>query len=198
MSAGAGWDWSSYLPGDSVEALWTRYLPFSSVPHLVAPACGFVASSNHSPFRVTDASCNLDPAGFPKQMGVDQFMTNRGLRAVELLSADSSITRNELLAIKFDRSYSPESELAKLVTEILALDLSGDAELAEAQALLRGWDLRLDVDNRAAALAVLTAYPTLAPVIRGEAVNTATTYGYDSVTMMQETKTTVCQVERAA
>jgi formate dehydrogenase major subunit len=36
-----------------------------------------------------------------------------------------------------------------------------------------------------------------APVVRGEAVNTATTYGYDSVTMMQETKTTVCQVEKA-
>ena len=36
-----------------------------------------------------------------------------------------------------------------------------------------------------------------APVIRGESVNTATTYGYDSVTMMQETKTTVCQIERA-
>ena len=36
-----------------------------------------------------------------------------------------------------------------------------------------------------------------APVIRGEAINTATTYGYDSVTMMQETKTTVCQVQRA-
>jgi formate dehydrogenase major subunit len=42
-------------------------------------------------------------------------------------------------------------------------------------------------------------YPTGAvPVVRGEAVNTATTYGYDSVTMMQETKTTVCQIERAA
>jgi len=42
-------------------------------------------------------------------------------------------------------------------------------------------------------------YPAGAmPIIRGEAVNTATTYGYDSVTMMQETKTTVCQVERAA
>ena len=37
-----------------------------------------------------------------------------------------------------------------------------------------------------------------APVIRGESVNTATTYGYDSVTMMQETKTTLCQIERAA
>jgi len=45
---------------------------------------------------------------------------------------------------------------------------------------------------------MLPYYPQgAAPVIRGEAVNTATTYGYDSVTMMQETKTTVCQVEKA-
>ena len=46
---------------------------------------------------------------------------------------------------------------------------------------------------------MLKHYPQgAAPIVRGEAVNTATTYGYDSVTMMQETKTTVCQVERAA
>jgi formate dehydrogenase major subunit len=45
---------------------------------------------------------------------------------------------------------------------------------------------------------LLQYYPEGAhPVIRGEAVNTATTYGYDSVTMMQETKTTVCQIEKA-
>jgi len=35
------------------------------------------------------------------------------------------------------------------------------------------------------------------PIVRGEAVNTATTYGYDRVTMMQETKTTLCQVAKA-
>ncbi len=35
------------------------------------------------------------------------------------------------------------------------------------------------------------------PIVRGEAVNTATTYGYDIVTMMQETKTTVCNVAKA-
>lgn len=46
---------------------------------------------------------------------------------------------------------------------------------------------------------MLPYYPNgAAPVVRGEAVNTATTYGYDSVTMMQETKTTICQIERAA
>jgi formate dehydrogenase major subunit len=36
------------------------------------------------------------------------------------------------------------------------------------------------------------------PIVRGDAVNTSTTYGYDRVTMMQETKTTVCQIEKAA
>jgi formate dehydrogenase major subunit len=45
---------------------------------------------------------------------------------------------------------------------------------------------------------LLEYYPEGAhPIVRGEAVNTATTYGYDSVTMMQETKTTLCQVAKA-
>jgi formate dehydrogenase major subunit len=45
---------------------------------------------------------------------------------------------------------------------------------------------------------MLAYYPKgAAPVVRGEAVNTATTYGYDSVTMMQESKTTVCNIEKA-
>jgi formate dehydrogenase major subunit len=45
---------------------------------------------------------------------------------------------------------------------------------------------------------MLEYYPEGAhPIVRGEAVNTATTYGYDSVTMMQETKTTLCQVSKA-
>jgi formate dehydrogenase major subunit len=44
---------------------------------------------------------------------------------------------------------------------------------------------------------MLEFYPDgAAPIVRGEAVNTATTYGYDSVTMMQETKTTLCQVAK--
>jgi formate dehydrogenase major subunit len=44
---------------------------------------------------------------------------------------------------------------------------------------------------------MLEYYPEgSSPIVRGEAVNTATTYGYDAVTMMQETKTTLCQIEK--
>jgi len=35
------------------------------------------------------------------------------------------------------------------------------------------------------------------PYVLGEASNTAQTYGYDSVTQMQESKTTLCRIERA-
>jgi formate dehydrogenase major subunit len=35
------------------------------------------------------------------------------------------------------------------------------------------------------------------PYVLGESVNTVTTYGYDSVTQMQETKTTLCRIEAA-
>jgi len=35
------------------------------------------------------------------------------------------------------------------------------------------------------------------PYVLGESVNTATTYGYDSVTQMQESKTTLCRIEAA-
>ena len=35
------------------------------------------------------------------------------------------------------------------------------------------------------------------PYVLGESSNTAQTYGYDSVTQMQETKTTLCRIERA-
>ncbi|HYW76852.1 MAG TPA: formate dehydrogenase subunit alpha [Gammaproteobacteria bacterium] len=45
---------------------------------------------------------------------------------------------------------------------------------------------------------LLDKYPEgTAPYVRGEACNTATTYGYDPVTLMQETKATLCQIEAA-
>ncbi len=45
---------------------------------------------------------------------------------------------------------------------------------------------------------VASRYPAGAePYVVGESANTVTTYGYDSVTQMQETKTTLCRIERA-
>jgi formate dehydrogenase major subunit len=39
--------------------------------------------------------------------------------------------------------------------------------------------------------------PGADPSVLGEAANTALTYGYDSVTQMQETKVSLCRIEKA-
>ncbi len=39
--------------------------------------------------------------------------------------------------------------------------------------------------------------PGADPYVLGEAANTAMTYGYDSVTQMQESKVSLCRIERA-
>ncbi|MDB5754909.1 MAG: formate dehydrogenase [Massilia sp.] len=45
---------------------------------------------------------------------------------------------------------------------------------------------------------LLGNYPEgAAPIVRGEAANTGWTYGYDAVTMMQETKVSLCRLARA-
>ncbi|RJX66450.1 twin-arginine translocation signal domain-containing protein [Vibrio sinensis] len=45
---------------------------------------------------------------------------------------------------------------------------------------------------------LLDKYPEgTAPYVIGEAANTATTYGYDPVTLMQETKVTLCNIRKA-
>ena len=46
-------------------------------------------------------------------------------------------------------------------------------------------------------LRAIPFFGVVAGIIRGEAINTGGTYGYDIVTMMQETKTSLCQVEPA-
>ncbi len=52
-----------------------------------------------------------------------------------------------------------------------------------------GWFQGEDLEHR---------YPEgTAPYARGEAANTAMTYGYDPVTQMQETKATLCQIAKA-
>ena len=59
--------------------------------------------------------------------------------------------------------------------------------------------LRFHFSGRWGGVDLAAFYPSGAmPVVRGEAVNTGTTYGYDSVTMMQETKTTLCQIEKVS
>jgi penicillin amidase/acyl-homoserine-lactone acylase len=150
-----GFDWKGILPGDRSDLIWTRYRPFEKIPQIWNPKAGFVFNSNNTPFRATAPEENMIPETFSVTMGIQTNMTNRAYRAEETFGSDPSITAEDFKKYKFDLHYSLRSELASEVTEVLAIDPGNDADLKQAQKILRGWDYSTDRHNRATALAVL-------------------------------------------
>ena len=163
-----GYDWQAILPGDRSETVWSEFLPFAELPQVVNPLSGFVANSNHTPFRATTGPDNPDPADFSATLGIETDMTNRGLRALELFGADSSISREEFRRYKFDKRYSEESHAARITAEVLAAELPDDPLLVEARRVLAAWDLSADAENTGAALGILTATPVVLAERLGE------------------------------
>jgi penicillin amidase/acyl-homoserine-lactone acylase len=163
-----GYDWQGVLPGDRSETIWSESLPFAKLPQVVNPLSGFVVNSNHTPFRATTGPDNPEPADFSPTLGIETDMTNRGLRALELFGADASISREEFRSYKYDKRYSEESHAARIVAEVLAAELPDDSLLQEARRVLAAWDFRADMENRSAALGILTATPVVLAERRGE------------------------------
>ena len=94
----------------------------------------------------------MKPSDYSPYLGIERGMTNRGLRATELLAADKSITPEELLAIKMDTVYSKKSWVGAWMAAFAALDLKDDPELQKAQKLLATWDWSSDGSGAADAL----------------------------------------------
>ena len=150
-----GFDWKGVLPGDTRADLWTRYEPFSTYPQLIDPTSGWVANSNNTPFIATDACCNLDPAKFAAELGIENRVTNRSRRWAELTQGLGVIDRATLLRIKFDTGYSRDGWAGKRMAAMAALDLTDAPALARARALLLTWDYTQDGVGAADAIAAL-------------------------------------------
>ncbi|WP_397582929.1 penicillin acylase family protein [Sphingorhabdus sp.] len=148
-----GYDYTKLLPGDTSAAMWAGPVGFDRYPKIVNPASGFVQNANNTPFLAAGPGSEMDPSAYSPYLGIELGMTNRGLRATELLAADTSITPQELLAIKMDMIYSKKSWVGAWMASFAALDLKDAPELAEAQKLLASWDWSSDGKGRADAFA---------------------------------------------
>ena len=150
-----GFDWRGFLPGDRSDLIWHAYVPFDKIPQLWNPKSGFVFNSNNTPFHATAPQDDLKPSDFSPTLGIQTNMTNRAWRALETFGADPAITAEAFRAYKFDLTYSVHSDVTRMLAEIFAAGPGGDADLKQAQAILKAWNRRTDIHNRGAALAVL-------------------------------------------
>ena len=181
-----GYDYTKLLPGDTSAALWKGPVGFDRYPKIVDPASGFVQNANNTPFLAAGPGSEMDPAAYSPYLGIERGMTNRGLRATELLAADTSITPQELLAIKMDMIYSKKSWVGAWMASFAALDLKDAPELAEAQKLLASWDWSSDGKGRADAFAERIIRFGARPNWRGDKMPDARSTLQEAVTEFKE------------
>lgn len=147
----AGFDWKGILPGDTSKALWTEYEPFSAYPMVVDPASGWVGNANNTPFLSTAPEDELEATAFPEEWGIETYVTNRAYRYQTLFAGvNGPISRAALMRIKFDKGYDKRSWAGRWMARVMAVK---DPALADAQALLAGWDWVQDGVGEADALA---------------------------------------------
>jgi acyl-homoserine-lactone acylase len=140
-----GFDYTQVVPGDSSASFWQGSVGPERMPRIVNPASGFLVNANNTPFVAAGKGSELDPKAFSPLLGIEQRMTNRIVRAMELLSAETGkVTPERLLAIKNDTAYSKASFAGPWMAKLLAADVRDDADLLAAQQLLRRWDWNSD------------------------------------------------------
>jgi len=179
----AGFDYRHVLPGDTSRDLASGTVPWAAVPRNVNPPSGFLINANNTPYQAAGTGSEINPADYSPLLGIETDTTNRGTRAIELMSAHPSISAADLEAIKFDSAVSRQSWAARWFQAIMAADVRGNQQSAHGQQLLRDWNWTFDGKGHGQALAALLLkagnskhYPRKDMPAPAEALATATAY----------------------
>jgi acyl-homoserine-lactone acylase len=133
---GSGGD-TSAIPARRTADLWTRYVPFDSLPHLLNPRGGYIHNENDAPYH-TNLQQVLDytryPANFPRPS-----LRLRSQHAVSLIDNRNKYSLEEILRLKHSyRMLIADRVKDDLLAAVRATSPTGD--MADAAALLARWD----------------------------------------------------------
>ncbi len=148
--------WRGVLPGDDSSLIWDEFHSVSELPQIYNPESGWLFSANSSPFFVTDDGHNNLRENYPDTFGIETRMTNRAQRSLALFSNDGSISDQELLKYRADARYQPGTHIRDMQQKIAAMEFE-DETLQEAQRRIKNWGGSAEVQDRRAAIAILTA-----------------------------------------
>lgn len=179
------WDWQADLPGDRSDLIWSDYIAYADGPKLINPSSGLVYNANNTPYQATDGPDNIAPEDHPDWLGLQTNETNRSLRIQELTDGETLIGRERLLALKFDTGYAQGSEADKTVKAVLAEDWSADPAMQAAADHLAAWSYGTDINDRHAALGVLTTIHAVTENLTGIAAPSPTDAFRQAVTFLE-------------
>ncbi|HEX4935323.1 MAG TPA: penicillin acylase family protein [Gemmatimonadaceae bacterium] len=140
--------WSAPVPGDSSALIWTEYLSYDELPHVMDPPSGWLQNANDPPWTATWPLV-FRPDSFAPYVA-PRGMPFRPQRSALMQLADSSITFDELVQYK----HSTRMALADRVLPelVAAARAGGDADARKAADVLDRWDRSANADSRGAVL----------------------------------------------
>jgi acyl-homoserine lactone acylase PvdQ len=151
-----GYDWKAPVPGNTSATTWKGIHPVEDLVQIKNPPQGYFQNCNISPENMMVGS-PMTPDKYSEYMfNVSwDFDNTRSRRAVELLDADDSVTKEEAMAYAMDVGDSTAKAWQTALRT--ALDGAGteymaDATFAKAAESLLAWDGQFSVDSSAATL----------------------------------------------
>jgi len=140
--------WAGIIDGTKSDLLWRGYREYDELPRYRNPPSGFVQNANDAPWSSTFPMV-LKPDDFPADTA-PLFMPFRPQNSASMLVDDTSISWDELMQYR----QSTRAVLADRVMDDLeaAVATAGNADAAEAMAVLAAWDRQTLPDSRGAIL----------------------------------------------
>ena len=136
-------------PAHTMRDLWTRYVPFESLPQVLNPKGGYIHNENDSP-HFTNVRGAIDTSNaYPNFEKPD--LSLRSQLAIQLIGGDNKLSLEDVVRLK----HSYRILLADRVKPDLIAAVKGTqptADVAAAIALLERWDNTVAPDSKGAVL----------------------------------------------
>jgi acyl-homoserine-lactone acylase len=184
-----GFNYQKTLPGNTSSTLWEGFYKTTELPQVIAPDCGFVYNTNNTPFRSSCETAAPSPALFDTLSAWNWNRINcRDLRFRELIESKEKFTFNEFKAIKYDYRYpKTKGGIHKTIEPLLKLSPLEHPDLKDEIALANAWDMTAGIENRSAALILMT-FQHVQEKIKAGYNEMETGFEYDTLTLVKSLK----------
>jgi acyl-homoserine-lactone acylase len=146
--------WHYNVDGTQSKYIWTKMLPYDSLPKVFNPPSGFVQNCNDVPWTCTYPMV-LNPKNYPPYIApykTWRTVDMREERAINMVGDNHSISFEQFVGYKLNTGFEMTD---RCLDDLLqAAGQYSDTLVNKAAAVLRVWDRRADTGSRGAVLFV--------------------------------------------
>ena len=139
------------IPARSTADVFTRFVPFDSLPQILNPPGGYIHNENNSPYY-TNMNRVLDSAAYPADMERPS-LSLRAQLGIQLVSGKEKLSLADVNRLKHSyRMLLADRVKPDLIAAVRSASGSVSEEVKRALELIDRWDNRAATDSRGAVL----------------------------------------------